>query len=79
MQDLKGESRRGTLVVAVTHDLALAARLADEIVVIDHGFVVAHGSPEEVLTDDLLARVYGIGAVRRTVDGETLVMPWSLA
>jgi iron complex transport system ATP-binding protein len=79
MQDLKAESRRGTLVVAVTHDLGMAARLADEIVVIDHGFVVAHGPPEEVLTDDLLARVYGIGAVRRTIDGETLVMPWSLA
>jgi len=79
MQDLQAESRRGTLVVAVTHDLGLAARLADDVVVIDAGVVVAHGSPQEVFTDDLLARVYGIGAVRRIVDGETLIQPWSLA
>ena len=67
--------------VALSPDgkLAVTAGKTNEIVVIDHGFVVAHGPPEEVLTDDLLARVYGIGAVRRTVDGETLVMPWSLA
>ncbi len=79
MQDLKAESRRGTLVIAVTHDLGLAARLADELVVIDGGYVVAHGTPADVLTDDLLARVYGIGAVRRTVGDETLILPWSLA
>lgn len=79
MQDLKAESRRGTLVLAVTHDLGLAARLADSVVVIDSGSVVADGPPDDVLTDDLLARVYGIAAVRRTIDGEALIQPWGLA
>lgn len=79
MQDLKSESRRGALVVAVTHDIALASRLADQIVLMHEGRVVAQGSPADVLTDDILATVYGVKALRQTVDGEDVVTPWGLA
>jgi iron complex transport system ATP-binding protein len=78
MHDLKAESRRGALVVAVTHDLALASRLADEIVLMDQGRIVAKGSPAEVLTDEAMAAVYGVKAVRQVVDGELLLTPWGL-
>jgi iron complex transport system ATP-binding protein len=79
MNDLKAESRRGALVVAVTHDIALASRLADDIVLMSKGRIVAQGTPAEVLTDTMLADVYGVRALRQSVGGEHLVMPWGLA
>lgn len=75
MRDLKAESRRGTLVVAVTHDLGLAARLADVIVLLDKGRLVAQGEPETVLTDDNLHAVYNVSVLRQIVDGETFITP----
>src|SRR5699024_11175285 len=48
----------GACVIAVLHDLNLAAAYADRIVVLDAGRVAADGSPREVLTPELIARVY---------------------
>jgi iron complex transport system ATP-binding protein len=79
MNDLRAESRRGALVVAVTHDIALASRLADTIVLMNEGRIVAQGTPADVLTDAMLAEVYGVRALRQSVGGEHLVMPWGLA
>jgi iron complex transport system ATP-binding protein len=79
MNDLKAESQRGTLVIVITHDIWLASRLADEIVLLDKGRIVAHGSPHEVLTDARLADVYGVTALRQFVDGEAMIAPWGLA
>ncbi|AWK07687.1 histidinol phosphatase [Streptomyces spongiicola] len=55
-----------TCVVAL-HDLNLAARYCDHVVVLDRGQVAAGGSPEAVLTPDLIESVYG---VRVLVDRE---------
>jgi iron complex transport system ATP-binding protein len=79
MEDLKAESRRGSLVVAVTHDIGLAARMADEIVLMRDGAIVGHGRPDGVLTDAALADVYGVVAYRDTVNGEALIQPWGRA
>jgi iron complex transport system ATP-binding protein len=49
-------------VVAALHDLNLAARYADRIVVLSRGRRVADGSPATVLSTDLLARVWGVDA-----------------
>jgi len=57
----------GRGVVVTLHDLGLAARLADRVVVLSGGGVVADGTPHEALTVDLLARVYGVEA--RIVEG----------
>jgi iron complex transport system ATP-binding protein len=78
MNDLKAESRRGALVIVVTHDIWLASRLADEIVLMNKGQIVAHGPPADVLTDQLLADVYGVSVKRQLVEGETLISPWGL-
>lgn len=45
-------------VFASFHDLNLAAAFCDELVVIDHGKVVAQGSPSDILTEDLISKVY---------------------
>ncbi len=49
-------------VIAALHDLNLAARYADRIVVLSRGRRVADGGPREVLSEDLLARVWGVDA-----------------
>jgi iron complex transport system ATP-binding protein len=54
---LRAES--GLTLVAAMHDLTLAAQYADRMVLLDHGRVVADGSPTEVLTEAVIARHYG--------------------
>lgn len=54
-------SIEATCVIAL-HDLNLAARYCDHLVVLDKGAVVAAGPPDRVLTVDLLARVYEVDA-----------------
>lgn len=51
---------RGVAVLAVLHDLNLAAAYADTLVVMDAGRIVARGTPAQVLTDALLARVFKV-------------------
>ncbi len=52
----------GIAVVAALHDLNLAARFASRVAVLSHGRKVADGAPSEVLSEELLARVWGIEA-----------------
>ena len=54
-------------MLASLHDLPLAARFADRVVVLDHGTVAADAAPLEALTPDILRRVFGLTA--RWVDG----------
>jgi iron complex transport system ATP-binding protein len=65
--DLLGRVRNlsrseGVTVIAALHDLNLAARFADRIVVLSRGRRVADGPPGSVLSEDLLARVWGVDA-----------------
>ncbi len=58
-----------TSAVVVLHDLNLAARYCDDLVLLDRGRVARSGSPAEVLDPDLLERVYGIGVTRTEAAG----------
>lgn len=49
---------RGCAVVAVLHDLSLAAAYADDLAMLHHGRLVAHGTPAEVLTAERVEEVY---------------------
>lgn len=53
---------RGVTAVAALHDINLAARFADRIVVLSHGRVFEDGRPTEVLSEELLLRVWGVVA-----------------
>ncbi len=66
MELLRAEAARGTAVVVTLHDLALAARYCDELVLLKQGHVAASGAPEEALSDAALARVFGVTAARFT-------------
>lgn len=48
------------VTVGVLHDLDLAARFADQIVMLNEGVVVASGSPTDVLTPELISGVFGV-------------------
>lgn len=49
-------------MLAVLHDLTLAAAVCDRMVVLADGRVVASGRPQDVITRDLLRTVYGVAA-----------------
>jgi iron complex transport system ATP-binding protein len=55
---LRGLGRDGATILIVTHNLNLAARYADRLVLLDEGRVAAIGAPAEVLTAELIQRVY---------------------
>jgi iron complex transport system ATP-binding protein len=52
--------QRGLTVLAVLHDLNLAAAFAPRVAILDEGRVVADGPPGEVLSIDLVRRVFGV-------------------
>jgi iron complex transport system ATP-binding protein len=62
MDLLRAEADAGRLVIAVLHDLTMAARYCDRLLIVDGGRIVADGTPREVLTPELLRAVYGIDA-----------------
>ena len=71
---LAGGAGRG--IALVTHDLVLAARFADELVLLEHGRVAARGAPADVLTPERIAAVYRAEVrVERDADGHLLLSP----
>lgn len=56
------QEERGLTVVMVLHDLALAARYADRVVAVSDGSIAAEGAASDVITVDLLRRVFDIDA-----------------
>jgi len=70
---LRAEAAAGAAVGVTLHDLGLAARSCDRIVVISRGRVVAGGAPREALSRDVLAGVFGLdGALVETPAGLVL-------
>jgi iron complex transport system ATP-binding protein len=62
-------------VLMIVHDLNLAARYADKIVMLNGGKVFAQGPPEEVFTAENIARVYCIEASVQKNNGSLLIHP----
>lgn len=70
MQVFAALATEGRSVIASIHDLGLAAQHCTRLVLLHGGRVAADGPPREVLTDDLLARVFGVrGFHADTPDG----------
>jgi len=68
-------TKHGRTIVMVLHDLNLAARFADRVVLMKDGALVAHGRAAEVLTPTWIQTVYGIRAeVRIEDDGVPLIV-----
>ena len=63
-----------TLVIAM-HDLNLASRFCNRLVLLSEGEIVRDGTPEQVLEKDILEQVYGIDIDLSTRDGHIMVHP----
>lgn len=69
---------QGRSVVMVLHDLNLAARFADHIVVMRRGgTLAAAGAPQDVISEELLSQVFGLDALVTVdpVNGGPLIVP----
>ncbi|MCK0117477.1 iron complex transport system ATP-binding protein [Isoptericola sp. CG 20/1183] len=75
LHDLNRE--RGTTVVMVLHELNLAARYADHLVVMSAGRVVAQGAPADVLDEATVLSAFGLDArvVPDPVAGSPMIVP----
>ncbi|MFN4090678.1 MAG: ATP-binding cassette domain-containing protein, partial [Alphaproteobacteria bacterium] len=71
-RDVAGD---GGAVVAILHDLNLAAMFADRLLVVDGGRVVADGPPAAVITADMVARVFGVQPEIGMRGGVPFVLP----
>lgn len=56
----KYTKKTGSITVIVLHDIALAARYSDEILLLHDGYSIQQGIPEEVLKEELLEKIYGV-------------------
>jgi iron complex transport system ATP-binding protein len=74
---LRAEAACGVTVITVLHDLTLAARWCDRLLLIEQGRLVADGKPAQVLTADRIGSVYGVSAFIGEAEGEPLIVPLS--
>lgn len=62
---------KGITIISVLHEVNMAARFCDRIVALHSGRLIAEGTPAEVMTEDALARIYGVqmDVLRQPVSG----------
>lgn len=60
MDVLRSEAKRGVGVVIVMHDLSLAMRSCDKLVLLHKGRILAAGTPKDVLTDEYVAAAFNV-------------------
>ena len=78
MELLRAEAGRGAAVVVTLHDLALASRFCDVVMVLDRGKPAGMGPPGTVLSAALLRDVFGVEAWSAAASGPAPVVPWRL-
>jgi iron complex transport system ATP-binding protein len=66
----------GKIIVAVFHDLNLASQYCDRVLFLKSGTIYCQGSPGEILTEQVVAEIYGIRVlVLKGEDGKPVVLP----
>jgi iron complex transport system ATP-binding protein len=68
------EEKNITLILAM-HDLNLASRYCQRLILLNDGAIVCDGTPEEVLKKDIIESVYGVNVNMHNLDGDILVHP----
>lgn len=72
---LRRAAAAGRACLVALHDLALASRVADRVVLMRDGRVVAAGAPRDVLSEARLAAVYGVALRVVEIDGAAVFVP----
>lgn len=76
MQILRDLARSGRAVLVVLHDLTLALRFCDRLLLMRDGRLMAEGAPRDVLVPARLEAAYRVEAEYGTRDGERYIVPW---
>lgn len=76
MELMRSIAESDRLVVVVLHDLPLAARFCDRLILLAEGRIVADGPPEQVLDRQYLGEAYNISGIYGMEDRERFVLPW---
>jgi iron complex transport system ATP-binding protein len=77
MKSLRAVADKGTLVIVVTHDLGLAARFADTVLLLSEGRLVAQGTDAEALSEKIVGDVFRVSAYRAEYQREAVIVPWA--
>ena len=77
MKSLRAAADGGVLVIVVTHDLGLAARFADHVMVLSAGKLVSQGAAAEALSEEVMRAVFRISAYRAEYRNEAVIVPWA--
>ncbi|MBN9602796.1 MAG: heme ABC transporter ATP-binding protein [Afipia felis] len=76
----RAKARAGTTVIAVLHDLNLAVRFADRIVVLKNGCIAADGHPASSINSDVMEQIFGISTnIRCTENSLPFVLQQDMA
>jgi len=76
LKKIKEIAKMGGITVLMTlHDPNLAGLFSDKVVVINSGSKVAEGLPEDIITEDLIKRVYDIDVKKAEIDGKSIICP----
>jgi len=76
MEVLAEYAARPALVIAVMHDLALASRFCQRVILLDQGERVADGDTQTVLQQPELEESYRVQLLRHEHDGQPVILPW---
>ncbi|WP_439471252.1 ABC transporter ATP-binding protein [Brevundimonas sp.] len=77
LSQLRAAAQRGPGVITVLHDLTQAARVADDVLILKQGQVLAFGPAETVLTEANLAAAYGVEVAIVSTGGCPAIVPVS--
>ena len=77
-QHLRAIAARGIAVVIALHDLSLAARFADHVVLMKSGQIAASGGTPQVLNRAILEPVYGVRMLATEINGVPVLLPHEL-
>lgn len=77
MQLLREQCAAGRSAIVVLHDLSLASRFCDQLLLLDQGRAVASGAPRQVLTPKHLQEVYRVQAMLGEHQQQPFVLPWA--
>ncbi len=79
LERARRHAREGGGVIAIVHDLNLAAEFADRIAVMSKGQIAAFGPPSETLDDTTISKVFGISGIVGTLPPATMpfILPQS--
>lgn len=67
--------QKGLTVLMTLHDPNMAMLFSKEVVIMNDGHLIAHGSPQEVITEENLKRVYGIDVSVVNWNGAKIIYP----